>query len=124
MTRSTLVVGLCVLAVASWAASGLGAAGQGRPVLGVSDTSPFEVRGAGFASGERVQVLLAANGRRYERSTVAARDGTFSASFRATLGPCGRFTLRAFGSLGSRALVLQRRPLPDCVSPTAAGSHT
>jgi len=117
-------VGLCAIAVASSAASGLGATGQGRPVLGVSGTSPFEVRGAGFRSGERVQVLLAVNGSRYERSTVAARDGTFRASFRATLGPCGRFTLRAFGSMGSRALVLQRRQLPDCVSPTAPGAHT
>jgi hypothetical protein len=124
MTRSTLVVGLCVLAVASSAASGLGAPAQGRPVLGVAGTSPFQVRGAGFGPGERVQVLLAVNGRRYVRSTVAAPDGTFRASFRAMLGPCGRFTLRAFGSMGSRALVLQRRLLPDCVSPTAAGSHT
>jgi hypothetical protein len=124
MTRVTFVVGLCVLAVASSAASGLGATGQAHPVLAVADTSPFEIRGTGFRPGERVQVLLAVNGSRYGRSTVAARDGTFRASFRATLGPCGRFTLRAFGSQGSRARVLGRRLLPDCVSPTAVGSHT
>jgi hypothetical protein len=124
MTRVTFVVGLCVLAVASSAASGLGATGQARPVLAVADTSPFEIRGTGFRPGERVQVLLGVNGSRYGRSTVAARDGAFRASFRATLGPCGRFTLRAFGSQSSRARVLGRRLLPDCVSPTAVGSHT
>jgi hypothetical protein len=124
MTRLTLVVGLCALAITSSSAGAPGAAGQGRPLLAVADTSPFEIRGAGFGPGERVQILLAVNGSQFVRSTVATAEGRFRASFRVTLGPCGRFTLRAFGSKGSRARVLPKRLLPDCVSPTAAGSHT
>jgi hypothetical protein len=123
MTRVTLVVGLCVLAV-TWSAVGaLGASSQARPALGVVGTRPFDVRGYGFQPGERVQVLLAVGGRQYWRSTVAAGNGTFRASFGVSLGSCGRFTLRALGSKGSRALVLQRRLLPACVSPSG-GPHT
>jgi hypothetical protein len=124
MTRVTLVVGLCVLAVTGSAVGALGATSQARPALGVVDTSPFDVRGFGFQPGERVQVLLTVNARQYWRSTVAAGNGTFRASFQASLGPCGRFVLRALGSRGSRVRVLQRRPIPDCVSPTGVGSHT
>jgi hypothetical protein len=125
MTRTSLVVGLCVLAaVGSTTGTGSGATNQARPLLGVADTSPFEIRGAGFVPGERVQVLLAVGGSQLWQSAVASPAGVFRVAFRASLGPCGRFTVQAFGSRGSRARVLQRRLLPDCVSPTGVGSHT
>jgi hypothetical protein len=118
MTRITLVVGLCVLAVAGSGAAAAGAAGTARPLLGVTDTSPFAVRGAGFEPGERVQVLLALNGRQHWQAAVASSAGVFRVSFRASLGPCGRYTLRAFGSKGSSARTVPRRLQPDCVSPS------
>jgi hypothetical protein len=86
-------------------------------------TRPFDVRGSGFQPGERVQVLLALDGSQHWRSTVAAGNGSFRTSFQVSLRACGRFTLRALGSKGSRALVLQRRLVPACVAPTA-GAHT
>jgi hypothetical protein len=120
----TLVVGLCVAAVAVWAASVPGGTMQARPLLGVADTSPFELRGSGFEPGERVQILLALNGRQHARSTVANQAGVFRVSFPVSAGACGRFTVFAHGSRGSRARVLPRRVLPDCVSPSARGGHT
>src|SRR4026208_2467106 len=96
MTRVTLVAGLCALAAAGRAWGG-------------GDAGRFECGGFGVQPGERVQGLLTVNARQYWRSTVAAGNGTFRASFQASLGPCGRFVLRALGSRGSRVRVLQRR---------------
>ena len=97
---------------------------QARPLLGVAGTSPFEIRGSGFEPGERVQILLALNGRQHSRSTVATRAGVFQVTFGVSAGACGRFTVFAHGSKGSRARVLHRRALPDCVSPSMRGGHT
>lgn len=97
---------------------------QTRPQLGVAGTSPFEIRGSGFEAAERVQLLLAVNGRRHSRSAVASRTGAFRVSFPVSLGACGRFAVYAYGSKGSRARVLPRRPLPDCVSPSMRGERT
>ena len=99
-------------------------AGAQRPALAVTDTRPFEVRGAGFEPNERVQVLLAVNGSQRWQRTVATRAGTFIVDFPVSLGRCARFTMQAFGSKGSRTRILPRRAQPDCVSPTSAGSHT
>jgi hypothetical protein len=125
MTRTKLLVGLCVLAAAGSAVgSGAGGTLQARPTVGITGTSPFEIRGAGFVPRERVQVLLAVGGRQLSKSTVASQAGIFSVAFQASLGRCGRFVVQAFGAQGSRARVLQRRQLPDCVSPTGAGPST
>ncbi len=117
MKKIILVTGLCMLA----AAGSAGAEGTQtqRPQLTVTDTRPFEVRGAGFEPNERVQVLLALNGAQSWRSTVASRAGVFSVEFRGvSLGACSRFTMQALGSKGSRARVLPRRAHIDCVSPS------
>lgn len=82
------------------------------------------MRGSGFEAGERVQVLLAANGRQQWESAVAGGAGRFTVAFRGPLGACARYTVHAFGSKGSRARVLQRRALPDCVSPSGGSTHT
>jgi hypothetical protein len=125
MTRTKLLVGLCVLAVAGSAVgSGSGGTAQARPTLGIAATSPLEIRGAGFLPRERVQVVLAGGGRQLSRSTVASQAGVFSVAFQASLGRCARYTVQAFGARGSRARVLQRHRLPDCVPPTGTGSRT
>jgi hypothetical protein len=122
MTRLVLVVGLIVAAALPSAASP--AAGDTKPLLGVSGRGPIVVRGSGFEAGERVQVLLAANGRQQWESAVAGGAGRFTVAFRGPLGACARYTVHAFGSKGSRARVLQRRALPDCVSPSGGSTHT
>jgi hypothetical protein len=125
MTRTTLLVGLCALAVAAMAAgTGSGAPAQTRPLLGVAATSPLELRGSGFVPQERVQVLLAAGGRQLSRSAVASPAGAFRVVFQVSVGRCGRFTARAFGARGSHARIVQRRRLPDCVPPTGTGPST
>ena len=114
MTKLTRAVCLSLLVVAGSAAAGSAATDQ-RPALGVTDTRPFEVRGAGFEPRERVQVLLAVNGGQRWRSTVASAAGVFTVEFRISLGACSRFTVQAVGSKGSRARILPRRSQIDCV---------
>ena len=111
-----LVAGFCFLAAAGSAGGALTQAQ--RPLLAVTDTRPFEVRGVGFEPRERVQVLLAANGAQRWRTTVASAAGAFTVEFRVSLGACSRFTMQAFGSKGSRARILPRRAQIDCVSPS------
>jgi hypothetical protein len=118
MTRLVLVVGLIVAAALPSAASP--AAGDTKPLLGVSGRGPVVVRGSGFEAGERVQVLFAANGRQQWESAVAGSTGRFTVAFRGPLGACARYVLRAFGSEGSRARAPQRRPLRDCISPSGS----
>jgi hypothetical protein len=123
MARKALVVGLVALGVAGSAVAAPSVSDQARPALGVADTSPFVIRGRGFEARERVHVLLAVNGRQLTRSTVAARDGTFRVEFQVSLGRCGRYSARAFGSKGSSARIWQRH-VPACVGPSGGGSHT
>jgi hypothetical protein len=122
MKAALLVAGLCFLAIAG-SAGGAGTQLQ-RPSLAVTDTRPFEVRGSGFEPGERVQVLLAMNGSQRWQRTVASRAGVFTVTFPVSLGACSRFTMHAFGSKGTRARILPRRPQIDCVSPSGGGSRT
>jgi hypothetical protein len=121
MTRLVLVVGLIVAAALLAAASP--AAGDTKPLLGVSGRGPVVVRGSGFEAGERVQVLFAANGRQQWQLAVAGSGGRFTVAFRGPLGACARYVVRAFGSEGSRARAPQRRPLSDCVSPSGGSTH-
>ena len=123
MPNVTIAVVLGALAVVGSAGAVTQSDAQ-RPALAVTDTRPFEVRGAGFEPRERVQVLLSANGAQRWQNTVATSAGTFTVEFRLSLGACSRFTMQAFGSKGSRARILTRRAQPDCVSPASAGSHT
>ena len=114
MKTAALVAGLCFLAAAG-SAGGAGAQAQ-RPSLAVTDTRPFEVRGAGFEPGERVQVLLAVNGGQRWQRAVATQRGLHR-EFPVSLGACSRFTIKAFGSKGSSARIVPRRAHIDCVSP-------
>ena len=109
-------MGLCFLTAAG-SAAGAGLQEQ-RPSLAVTDTRPFEIRGAGFEPGERVQVLLAVNGSQRFQRTVASSSGVFTVRFPVSFGACTRFTIKALGSKGSSARVVPlRRHQPDCASP-------
>jgi hypothetical protein len=128
MTRALLVArvvfSVCTLAAAFTAGVGAQSPADPRPQLGVTGKRPFEVRGVGFEPSERVQVLLAANGRQHWRTAVASSGGVFRVRFDVSLGACARYTLQAFGSEGSRVRVLPRKPRVDCVSPDRGGSQT
>ncbi|MBA3402269.1 MAG: hypothetical protein H0U05_09830 [Actinobacteria bacterium] len=122
MKTLSLVAGLCFLAAAGSATGAL--TQEQRPSLAVTDTRPFEVRGVGFEPRERVQVLLAVNGTQRWRGAIASQAGVFTVEFRAPLGACSRFTVRAYGSKGSTARIVPRRAQIDCASPTSGSSTT
>ena len=122
MKAAVLIAGVCLLT----AAGSAGAQGTqtSRPQLAVTDTRPFEVRGAGFEPGERVQVLLAVNGSQRFQRTVASSSGVFTVRFSVSFGPCSRFMVKALGSKGSSARAVPRRAHIDCVSPASGGSNS
>ncbi|CAN5157639.1 hypothetical protein BH20ACT13_BH20ACT13_08340 [soil metagenome] len=112
-----LVAGVFLL-VAAGSAGAQGTQAQ-RPQLSLTDTRPFEVRGAGFEPGERVQVLLAVNGVQRWQRAVASSAGVFTVQFRVRVGACSRFTVRALGSKGSSARIVPlRRHQLDCDTPS------
>lgn len=123
MTKLTLALGICLLALAGSAGAGSAAMDQ-RPALAVTETRPFQVRGVGFEPRERVQVLLAVNGSQRWQRTIASSAGVFTVEFRVSIGACSRFTMKAYGSKGSSARIAPRRPQIDCVSPASGGSQT
>jgi hypothetical protein len=79
---------------------------------------PLTVRGAGFMANERVHVLASARGGMYSKTKVANAAGVFTVSFPVSTGVCrGYYSLRAFGSRGSRAYAITRLPQLDCIGP-------
>jgi hypothetical protein len=121
MTKPRLALGLSLLAMGSFVGAGSAATDE-RPVLAVTDTQPFEVRGVGFEPRERVQVLLAVNGGQRWQQTVASSGGVFTVRFRVSFGACSRFTIKALGSKGSSARIVPRGAHIDCVSPASGAS--
>lgn len=78
---------------------------------------PLVVRGTGFESNEQVRLMLStAAGQRW-RTTEAGAGGRFTMGFGVSIGRCGRFSVQAVGSRGSRARLLPLRAQIDCVSP-------
>lgn len=73
------------------------------------------VHGTGFHSREHVRVVVKKrSGARFTRRVVATRSGAFRASFAQVNGPCERFTITAYGTLGSDA-TLSGMKFPDCI---------
>ena len=111
-----LAASVCMLAAAGSADAG--GTQAPNPQLTVTDSRTFEVRGTGFEPRERVQVLLSSNGAQRWRSATASANGVFTVEFRGvSRAGCSRFTMRAFGSKGSRARIQPRGKQLDCVSP-------
>ena len=111
---------LTVVAIAI--AGGPASAGEGgrapyaaKPRLAFVDLTPLTVRGYSFKARERVTVTLD-GGKRGTKRVQATRQGAFTASF--SVAPpvgCQTVTIRAVGSLGSRAY--RQVPRPDCREP-------
>jgi hypothetical protein len=104
---------ICVLAAAAVAVPAALAAPSAR--LDVVRHDPAVVRGERFKDGERVTVVLYAT-RRWARSATANGRGTLTVTFPVALPDCGRYTLQAFGSKGSRARAIAGRSA--CGDPT------
>ncbi len=118
MTRITLVVGLCVLGIVGVASAAPGESAVKRAQLQMTDLQPLSVRGVGFMPSERVHVIAWARGGTYSKTKVANPAGVFSVKFPISAGVCrGYYSLRAFGSRGSRAYAITRLPQLDCIGP-------
>jgi hypothetical protein len=116
--RITLVVGLCILGIVGVASAAPGEPAVNRAKLQMIDLQPLTVRGVGFVPSERVHVVAAARGGAYSKSKVANAAGVFSVKFAISAGVCrGYYSLRAFGSRGSRAFAITRLPQLDCMAP-------
>jgi hypothetical protein len=115
-----LLASIAVVAVAT-SGRATSAAEEGRapyvvkPRLALVDLTPLTVRGYSFKARERVTVTLD-GGKRGTKRVRATRQGGFTASFSvAPVIGCQTVTIRAIGSLGSRAF--RQMPRPDCREP-------
>ncbi len=127
MTRITLVVGLCVLGIVGVASAAPSESSGKRAQLQMMDLQPLTVRGVGFVAGERVQVVAATRGGMYGKAKLANAAGVFTVKFPISAGVCrGYYSVRAFGSRGSRAVAVTRLPQLDCMAPDSgrAGRST
>jgi hypothetical protein len=82
-----------------------------RPQVVVPDTSPFMVRGTGFHPGERVTLVVTAGSRVTRTITAGVRGGFTLRMTSVNLGSCAGYSVRATGSMGSRASM---RIIPEC----------
>lgn len=81
-----------------------------RAELRLQSVVPLVVRGAAFGPNELVRLTAKSPGRPTRRTVVLANGrGAFVALFPLVLDRCTRFTVRASGARGSRA-VLQATP--------------
>jgi hypothetical protein len=96
---ATLGIALA-LALPGWAAP------PRRATLNLTSVAPLVVRGVGFGRTEQVAVVASIPGTQ-QIVHVTARRGRFAATFSLAVERCTALTVRAIGSLGSRA-ILQR----------------
>jgi hypothetical protein len=99
--RLLIVTGVALaMALPGWAAP------APRAKIELRSNAPLVVHGAGFGRGERVVVIANVPGTQ-EIVNLTARRGRFAATFTLSVKRCTALTVRALGSLGSRA-ILQR----------------
>jgi hypothetical protein len=88
------------------------ASGLTRPVVRVTDLSPFTVHGVRFASGERLRVVMTTK-RNYVRRLEAGGKGAFTLKLRRVhVRGCGQYSVRVYGPSGLRAAV--KSPPQSC----------
>ena len=105
------------LAIAAAALAGTAAAPASpatSPHVAVVDLSPFTIRATHFKPHERVRIVVSAPKTLAPRAVTATATGTFSVRYaEISLGACAAYTVRATGSLGSRATL---RVMPECAN--------
>jgi hypothetical protein len=108
----SLLVALTLAASGSAVGTGFGSEAA-RPSLRLVDRDPFTVKGLNFKPRERVKVVLHADEVMSRRAT-ANELGAFLVRFgEVSIGRCDAFSVRAFGSRGSRAAL--KLPQPACL---------
>jgi hypothetical protein len=87
-----------VLVLPTWAA-------PRRATLELASATPLVVRGVGFGGTERVAVVAGFPGAQQIAHVTTRQNGWFTAAFNVGVAPCTALTVRAIGSLGSRAIL-------------------
>jgi len=109
-----LITASLVLTVAAGAA----ASSQSRPTLRITAGAPLTVRGAGFASHERVTVRLTTDRLRAVKRLRATATGGFTARFDGfSVYPCAITSIVAVAASGRSAAV--KMPPAQCPQPPA-----
>jgi hypothetical protein len=113
-TAVALITASLVLTAAAVAA----ASSQSRPTLRITVGAPLTLRGAGFASKERVTVTVTANGTRAAKRLRATATGVFVARFDGiSVYPCAIRSIVAVAASGRSAAV--KMPPAQCPQPPA-----
>lgn len=100
---ATLVLGLTVHADAR--ALRPGEPARARPLLQLRTVAPLEVVGQGFGSGEVVRLVVATERLKRARTAISSAKGRLTMRFDLSVKRCAKLTVRAAGSLGSRAVL-------------------
>ena len=100
---TTLVLGLTVHADARELRPGEPA--RVRPLLQVRTVAPLEIAGQGFGSGEVVRLVVVTGRLERTRTAIASAKGRLTMRFDLSVTRCAELTVRAAGSLGSRAVL-------------------
>jgi hypothetical protein len=111
MVRIATIAFLAAAALAAPAAQARQAATPSAR-LEVMRERPAVIRGERFKAGERVTILLRTTETWVRRATANDR-GVLTVRFAVSLPECGRYSLHAFGSKGSRARSLAGRTICD-----------
>ena len=83
----------------------VGDPGRARPLLELEGTAPLEIAGRGFGSGEVVRLVAVTDGLQRTRTAIASAKGRLTMRFELRVRRCVELTVRAVGSLGSRAVL-------------------
>jgi hypothetical protein len=113
--RFNVPVRSVVLALAGLVLAAPAPAATVRPALRSLSFQPLTVQGLGFRPNERVTLLLAARDAVSKRVVRAGVRGRFTVRYELRIGRCTGFTLQAFGSRGSRAML--QHDTVDCAEP-------
>ena len=100
---ATLVLGLTAHADARELRPGEPA--RARPMLQLRTVAPLEVVGQGFGSGEVVRLVVVTERLERTRTAIASAKGRLTMGFDLSVKRCAELTIRAAGSLGSRAML-------------------
>lgn len=85
------------------------------PILKLAGAAPLAIEGRGFAAGEVVRLVAETRELRRTRTVIASVKGSLRIRFELRLPRCAELTVRATGSLGSRAVLHRsacKRPKP------------
>jgi hypothetical protein len=111
-TGVTVAVMLTLFTPAALGSTGSEAASK-RPSLRFVDLDPLTVRGLNFKPGERVKLLVNADGP-HRLAAKASPRGDFTVRLAFKLDRCTAVVVQAIGNKGSRAMV--DVTTPDCAS--------